>query len=249
MKNQVMFKNGGLSMKFQRWEAAVLAIALLVGLLTIESAEDCQAAQQSSQNDQRVVFQWAFGALKDREDDAHFIPITRDTVLDSGDQIKFFLKTIENCRVYLIYLSAQGELSMLFPGRVESTGDNNAGSGSHYIPEGDNWFCLDESQGKEKFYLLASATPLNTLESLVDAYKQADRAARTELTAKILAEIRKLRKQHLKLKTHAERPVSIVGNMRGNGHGKNNELVDIAQFAVEISADRFFSRTFTIDHR
>ena len=47
----------------------------------------------------------------------------------------------------------------------------------------------------------------------------------------------------------AERPVNIIGNLRGTEKAETAGAHDIAKFAVEISADTFYSRTFTIDHQ
>ena len=122
-------------------------------------------------------------------------------------------------------------------------------AGNHYIPADDQWFELDEHTGEERFYLLASVKRLTDLEALVNGYESADNVKKPPLTEKILAEIRKLRKQHLKFKTYAERPVNIIGNLRGTEKAETAEARDIAKYALEISADTFYSRTFTIDHQ
>ena len=87
------------------------------------------------------------------------------------------------------------------------------------------------------------------LEALINDYESADTAKKPALAKIILAEIRKLRKKHLKFKTYAERPVNIIGNLRGTEKAETAGSQDIAKFAVEISADTFYSRTFTIDHK
>jgi hypothetical protein len=195
-----------------------------------------------------LKFQWAFGALK-KANGSKFEAVTRDTVLKSGDQIKFFLNVNQNCFVYLIYRSSQGELSILFPRRFQLLSTEYTVAGNHYIPTDDQWFELDEHTGEERFYLLASVKRLTDLETFVNDYESADKAKKQPLAKKILAEIRKLRKQHLKLKTYAERPVNIIGNLRGTEKAETAGARDIAKFAVEISADTFYSRTFTIDHQ
>jgi hypothetical protein len=195
-----------------------------------------------------LKFQWAFGALK-KANGSKFEAVTRDTVLKSGDQIKFFLNVNQNCFVYLIYRSSQGELSILFPRRFQLLSTEYTVAGNHYIPTDDQWFELDEHTGEERFYLLASVKRLTDLETFVNDYESADKAKKQPLAKKILAEIRKLRKQHLKFKTYAERPVNIIGNLRGTEKAETAGARDIAKFAVEISADTFYSRTFTIDHQ
>ena len=206
-------------------------------------AEEVKAGQNAS-----VQFQWAFGALK-KANGSKFEAVTKDTDLKTGDQIKFFLKVNENCFVYLIYRSSQGELSILFPQRFKLQSAEYTLAGNHYIPKGDQWFELDEHTGEERFYLLASVERLMDLEARINDYESADTSKKPPLAKKILTEIRNLRKQHLKFKTYAERPVNIIGNLRGTEKADTAGPHDIAKFAVEISADTFYSRTFTIDHK
>ena len=206
------------------------------------------AQQSATQPDNSIKFQWAFGALK-KANGSKFEAVTKDTDLKTGDQIKFFLNVNQNCFVYLIYRSSQGELSVLFPKRFQLLSTEYTVAGNHYIPADDQWFELDDHTGEERFYLLASVKRLTDLEALVNQYESADKARKPALAQKILAEIRKLRKQHLKFKTYAERPVNIIGNLRGTETAETAKAHDIAKYAVEISADTFYSRTFTIDHK
>jgi hypothetical protein len=216
--------------------------------LLFDSHAALHAQQTAAQTEANVKFQWAFGALK-KANGSKFETISKDTDLKTGDQIKFFLKVNKNCFVYLIYRSSQGELSVLFPHRFKLLSAEYTVSGNHYIPKGDDWFELDEHTGEERFYLLASVERLHALETLINDYENADAAKKPPLAKKILSEIRKLRKQHLKFKTYAERPVNIIGNLRGTEKAETVKTHDIAKYAIEISADTFFSRTFTIDHK
>jgi hypothetical protein len=220
----------------------VLCFALFCGYNT-GLAEETQPPA-----DANLQFQWAFGALK-KANGSKFEAIARDTTLKTGDQIKFFLKVDKNCFVYLIYSSSQGELGVLFPYRFKLQSTEYTVAGHHYIPGGNQWFELDEHLGEERFYLLASAKRLMQLEAMINDYESADAAKKPSLAQAVLAEIRKLRKENLKFKTYAERPVNIIGNLRGTEKAETAEPQDIAKFAVEISADTFYSRTFTIDHK
>jgi Domain of unknown function (DUF4384) len=206
------------------------------------------AAESAVQQNANVQFQWAFGALK-KANGSKFEAVTKDTDLKTGDQIKFFLNVNKNCFVYLIYRSSQGELSILFPQRFKLQSAEYTVAGNHYIPKNDQWFELDEHTGEERFYLIATVERLVALEALINDYESADTARKPPLAKQILSEIRKLRKQHLKFKTYAERPVNIIGNLRGTEKAETAGAHDIAKFAVEISADTFYSRTFTIDHK
>jgi hypothetical protein len=227
---------------------SIVLTSLFCLFLLFEAHAAVQAQQTAAQPDANIKFQWAFGALK-KANGSKFEAVSKDTDLKTGDQIKFFLKVNKNCFVYLIYRSSQGELSVLFPHRFKLLSAEYTVSGDHYIPKGDEWFELDAHTGEERFYLLASVERLLKLETLINDYESADAAKKPPLAKKILSEIRVLRKQHLKFKTYAERPVNIIGNLRGTEKAETAGPHDIAKFAVEISADTFYSRTFTIDHQ
>ena len=227
----------------------ILLVLTLIALVIGVSATLNHAQQNESQADNRIVFQWAFGAIKQTALGPQFEILQRDSALKSGDQIKFFLGLNDPSYLYLIYQSSQQNLIMLFPQRFKDLGQDKQIAGNHYIPKGDQWIELDEYAGFEKFYLLASVQRLEDLESMVNAYESADKANRGELGKKVVAEIRRLRKKHRKFKTYAEKPVAVIGYMRGSAKTKAVGLKDLADHAVEISTTNFFSRTYTIDHQ
>ena len=227
----------------------IYLVLILVALVTGVGATLNYAQQSESQTDNRIRFLWAFGAIKQTALGPQFKVIQRDSVLKSGDQIKFFLGLNDPGYVYLIYQSSQQDLIVLFPRRFNDLGHDEQIAGNHYIPKGDQWFELDEYAGLEKFYLLASAERLTDLENMVNAYESADKANRGKLGKKVVSEIRRLRKKHRKFKAYAEKPVTVIGNMRGSAKTKSVGLEDLADHAVEISTTKFFSRTYTIDHQ
>lgn len=207
------------------------------------------AAQQKTEQEENIRFLWAFGAIKKGEGQSKLIPIARDTALKSGDHIKFFVKLEEKCFVYLIYHSSQGEVSVLFPYRFERLSRGYPKQAEYYIPQGVEWFELDEHVGQETFYLLASAERLDDLEALINMYETADPAKKPELTKEILVEIRMLMRENRKLKSFAEKPVTIMGHLRGSEKVEVAGTPDVTNLAVEISGSKFYSRTFTIDHK
>lgn len=196
-----------------------------------------------------VVFHWAFGSIRNSVQGSGSEQISGDAKLNSGDKIKFFLKPVTGCFVYLIYHSSQGELTVLFPYRFdEKTGRENPLK-AHYIPEGNEWFQLDDHVGQERFHLLASDARLVRLEDLINQYESGDKSKKPELSRQILSEIDQLRRTNFKPRAKAERPLSIVGNIRGTKKPEPDSPLDLAEYAVEISANHFYIRTYTIDHR
>jgi hypothetical protein len=207
------------------------------------------AAQQKTEQEENIQFSWAFGAIKKGEGEAKLIPIARDTALKSGDQIKFFVKLEKKCFVYLIYHSSQGEVSVLFPYRFEQLSRGYPKQAEYYIPQGVEWFELDDHVGQETFYLLASAERLHDLEALINMYETADPAKQPELAKKALKKIRMLIRENRKFKSFAEKPVSIMGHLRGSEKVEAEGTPDVTNLAVELSGSNFYSRTFTIDHK
>ena len=56
--------------------------------------------------EENVHFRWALGALTVKDNDHILIPITADTTLKTGDQLKIFFELQKDCFVYLIYHSS-----------------------------------------------------------------------------------------------------------------------------------------------
>jgi len=177
----------------------IFAIITLVAFLNLTPA---YAQQANRAAESQIIFQWAFGSIKNTSRGPQFEVITRDTAMKTGDQIKFYIKVKNNCFVYLIYQSSQGDLSVLFPYRFKMMAKDYQTSRHYYIPKGEQWFELDEFTGTERFYLLASAERLYDLEALVNQYESADKVKKTGLGQKAIGEIRKLRKQHRKFPSH-----------------------------------------------
>ena len=227
----------------------VTLIVTIVSIGIFKSQTAVFAQQAEVQAEDNVTFQWAFGARRNTDIGPQFEAITRDTVMKSGDQIKFFLRVENKCFVYLIYQSSQGDLSVLFPYRFKLLDNGYQISSNYYIPKGDTWFELDEHTGTEKFYLLAASDRLVELEDLINEYESADKSNKITIGKKITLETRRLRKKHRKFKSQVEKPVTIIGQMRGTEKTKAAGLKDIADYALEISTNNFFIRTFTIDHQ
>jgi hypothetical protein len=231
----------------RRFFLPFIIVFLCFGLF--DQNDSIGAEPAGGKNGKKIVFQWAFCALRKADADQKPGVISRDTTLKSGDQIKFFVKPQSPSYLYLIHQSSQHDLSVLYPSRFKQLDNQGAAPGEQYIPGGNQWFELDEHTGQEKFYLLASIQRLVDLETLINKYESADKTKKSALADKIAAEIRKLRKRHLKFKTYAEKPVTIIGNLRGGDQAVSVHTKDVADYAVEISTATFFSRTYTIDHQ
>jgi len=235
---------GGYEMKYfkQSW---LLFFVIAFYLLVFMSP----GAKAEQKGDKNVRFRWAFGAMIGPKNDRRLVAITRDTTLKTGDQLKMFVELKKKCFVYVIYLSGQDEMELLFPYELAQFATDYETSRKYYVPKEDMWFELDKNAGRETFYLLASAKRLTGLEALLGGYKRAKADNKLALAEKIVAEIRNIKKRNRKFTTAVERPVQIGGNVRGIDKDKKRSSPDIDPIAAEVSATNFYGRTFTIDHQ
>jgi hypothetical protein len=223
--------------------AFICAIAILTQLAT---------AFLLAQNEQKenIKYQWAFVCRSGDAVKKTAGIITRDTVLNSGDQFKFFVNAEKQTYVYIIYKSSTNEISLLFPYSVEMYDQSYIPEKNYYIPKGREWFTLDKETGEETFYILASSERLTELEKKLAQHGNAEPINKMELAKAVVSEIKNIKKHYRVFSTPVERPVSIAGNVRGTKEPPLDPMrLDIATLASEISAVNFFSKTITIDHK
>ncbi len=149
--------------------------------------------------------------------------------------------------MYLFLYDAEGSLQLLFPERFEVFTEPSYTQNQFFIPEGENWFALDNAKGVERFYLLASRERLSSLESLTLAYQKVSGEGKSSTNAigaarqAVLDEITQLRTKHSQLTMAAEKPVTIAGGTRGIN-------ASVAKAATRIEADEFYTKTFRLEH-
>jgi len=207
------------------------------------------AHAQSPSRPGDLQFLFAFGAVTGPEGKQKLIAVQNETILRSGDRLKIFIEPKSPTHVYLLHLSAEGEIVFLYPGEGQ-TASIQPGAAVH-IPDVSRWFQLDTHTGHEKFYLLVSGQPLQRLENLYAQHVTLkEKAELQSSTDSILNEIKQLRLKHRDLSAPAEKPVRIGGSLRGQKPKDTAIFPDVTSLATEISASGgFYSRTITIDHR
>jgi hypothetical protein len=217
------------------------SVVVLCGILTLFCAVVVAPERHPAmaQEEANVSFRWAFGALVGMESSPKLVPITQDTTLRTGDQLKMLVELQKSCFVYVIHHGPQGEVRWLFPYSKQQLDSDYHTAKRYNIPPGEAWLRLDDQVGRETFYLLASSERLAELETLLNNYATASQAEQPQLATNILTEIREVKKRYRQFSTLAERPVPIAGNLRGP---------ELADLAVEITANNFYSKTFTIEH-
>jgi hypothetical protein len=226
---------------------AFILSCLLTGSRFGEQPET--SAQAVQQNDANIQFEWAFGVLARTDSALIPVPITHDTVLKSGDEIKMMVKLKKDCYVYVVYYDSKGEISLLFPKGLRQFQADYATEKNYYIPMGRKWNILDKNTGTEKFFIIASVERLLELEIKLGNYFSTDPAKRQPLAEEVVSEIREARKHYSTFATIAEKPLTIGGNIRGTEKLEKLRRPDVADIAVQISANNFYFKTITIDHQ
>ena len=156
------------------------------------------------------------------------VPITRDTTLKSGEEIKMMVKLTKDCYVYLIHQGSNGEIDLLFPYEIRQFQTDYTVDKNYYIPKGRNWIALDKNTGKEIFFLVASTERLLDLEVKLGNYFSADESKKQSLAGDVVSEIRSVRKHYSTFATIAEKPLTIGGNIRGTDKVEGARRPDVS---------------------
>lgn len=84
-----------------------------------------------------------------------------------GDQFRIVLAPSADCHICVLSFNSDGLVSQLFPNPAVRQRAFCRGGQTIEIPDGVNWFTLDDKTGTETIYLLASYDPLDRLGELV----------------------------------------------------------------------------------
>lgn len=221
-----------------------IRISLLLAALV---AATCWSfGQPAPKVDENINYKWAFVARVGDQAARRVVPVSRDTILRSGDEFKMMVNLAKKTNIYVFYRSPSGDMDLLFPYGIESeyTVDKN-----YYIPKGRDWNKFDNNTGQETFYILASVDRLSDLENTWHKYLASPAGKKAEAGAAVVAAIKDVKKRFRTFQTLAERPISIAGNVRGTKVAVDPNKIDVATMASEVSANNFYSKTITIDHK
>ncbi|MDZ7697817.1 MAG: DUF4384 domain-containing protein [Deltaproteobacteria bacterium] len=224
--------------------SALVAVLSFCFLFSLQSGANGEKQQKDD-----VSFRWAFGAMVGQKGDQRLVAITRDTVLKTGDRLKLLIQLNTRCFVYLFYRTGDDDISLLFPYALDQFEKDYQTGIKYYIPQGSNWFELDQKPDIERFYLLASAQRLSTLEAVFHKYTSASVSDKRKFAKKLIAQIKETRRQHHRFASKAERPIAIGGNVRGERKDRQHAFPDIDPIASEVNASDFYGKTFTIEHK
>ncbi|MDP6634697.1 MAG: DUF4384 domain-containing protein [Phycisphaerae bacterium] len=90
----------------------------------------------------------------------------------SGQKFKIRLQANSDCFVYVLLYDSAGDAGVLFPHRKIRIGNKVRGAVSYEVPEAAKWYWFDDKPGTETFYLVASYTPMRSLDAIVAKMEQ-----------------------------------------------------------------------------
>lgn len=227
-------------------KSLVMAVIVLWSLIPLVVSSTGYAAEDG---EVVVNFRWAFGAITGPAESRRFEPVSAESVLKTGDQLRMMVELVKPCFVYVLHQDARGEVELLFPYSLEQFTTDYRVNQRYYVPKGDGWFELDEHTGREDFYVLASAARLTVLEDLLRDYRVAAGPARSEKARAILAEIRNVKRLHRELASTAERPVAIGGAVRGIEKITGGKRPDVASIADSVMSTASVARVIQVAHQ
>lgn len=198
----------------------------------------------------KINFKWAFVGRIDPEGRNRIINIVDDPSKASsgsfseGDKIALYIEPGEDTYVYIYLLDSRGNLRLIFPTKMDEgtlKSEFTSGKGT-YIPDGDSeWFSLDENEGTETFYILATTKRLTKLEQLTRSYTDAEDEEQNLASRKVLDEIQETKRRLIAFGDPAKANY-IGGRIRGI-------KINIAKEAVwQIEEGSFYSKTIKLKH-
>jgi hypothetical protein len=214
----------------------ILGMQVLAGifLISVYAAEESKAPATRD----LFRFKWAF-IIRDHDGKTRTADFNDKVTVKKGDAIRIYLEPVTSVYLYLYMFSAQKELECLFPANPDFYEQNVKTGTQHLLPGAEKWFIMDEKAGTERFYLLASSSRLSDIETLTK--KMLSNPKDTEVKARLLDEIKTVRRSKGDLNTPVEKGVPIAGTVVAVTRGP-------AQEATLTEAAGFFSKTLRIEH-
>lgn len=123
----------------------------------------------SVSGEEEVSFSWAF-FLRPEDGQVKSLDFKTPEPVSDGELLRIYLELHGQAFVYLYLRDAKEDLYLVFPPNGSFYNGGVPAGYKSYIPSGHEWFALDDAQGTERFYLLASSKRLFELERLTDRF-------------------------------------------------------------------------------
>ncbi len=194
--------------------------------------------------DDLLRFTWAV-VYKSGGQDVQAIDYTSRVVhLAAGDRFRIHFQPRSPCFFYVYLRDAQKNLYLLGQSNFDPQGDRQVNRDLS-LPEGDNWYHLDDSSGVELFYLIVSEQRLRRLEALTSRAlpRTGWQGEPLHLARKraVLDEVRKLIRESSALAEPVQMPVTVAGEFRG--------ITEESEYqGIDVQAGSLYVRTIRLAH-
>jgi hypothetical protein len=94
--------------------------------------------------------------------------------LTQQDNYKVMFQCNLPCYVYIAQMDSTGKLNPIFPSEYASGTNPVRASASYSVPEGKEWFYLDQNVGVETIYVMASRERRNDLEDILGHFESSN---------------------------------------------------------------------------
>jgi|GEM_PF-2577721 len=131
-----------------------------------------------------------FNYLPDRRQKVTTRSASSDAVLTAEDPYYLIIHSSDQCYLYVFQLGSSDQLARLFPDPMYVPILNPVPGGPMRIPDGYEWFYLDNTAGNETIFLVASRWRQKALEMLCSQLELEDNTTKNRrIVAEILASI------------------------------------------------------------
>jgi len=130
----------------------------------------------------------------------NIIQVDENTVLKENDGIRIFFQSAENCYIYILFYDSNDLMTLLYPEKYNYYKKTSITKGiKYFLPEPWDWYPLDNNDGIETIYFIASTSRLTDIEKLAkkldnknpETVKMASRDIRTNIKEKITQQLTK----------------------------------------------------------
>jgi hypothetical protein len=117
------------------------------------------------------------------------MPVDTGTSLSSGDCFKINFRTNGDCFIYVLLYGSGGIAQCLFPHEKIAIDNSVKGDLLYTVPDGENWYYLDNVPGDETIYIVACYEPMSNIAGLLAQMEQVGPGERRSISRDIRQEI------------------------------------------------------------
>ncbi len=150
------------------------------GVATFDEVSQAKTRAISAGNAEKLVQVDFLGRMSQTD---RLRPLTTGSALPSGGTFKARVKVFEGCHMYMLAACASGKIDFLHPdaqddnivnGRwIDRTQEGDNDNSLIELPERNRSYLLDETTGTETIFVLASRSPVSSLQDLASIVQKA----------------------------------------------------------------------------